>query len=63
MPHFYTSDSILGLVNGAVVEFYGFSDSHLNMQLPGSENSIASPPAYMLVKLLNEVGVDVSLHR
>ena len=61
MPHFYTSDSTLGLVNGAVVEFYGFADIHLDMQLAGSENNITGPPIYMLVKLLHDMDVNVSI--
>ena len=52
---------ILVLVNGAVVEFYGFPDSHLNTQVQGMENNITSPPAYMLVKLLHAVDVNVSI--
>ena len=59
MPQFYSSNSILGLVNGAVVEFYGFADTHLHVQLTGSENNITGPPTYMLVKLLHEVDVNV----
>jgi hypothetical protein len=61
MPHFYIFNSILGLVNGAVVEFYGFADTHLDVQLAGSENNITGPPTYMLVKLLHEVDVNVSI--
>ena len=61
MPHFYMSNSILGLVNGAVVEFYGFADTHLNIQLADSENNTTGPPTYMLVKLLHEVDVNVSI--
>ena len=61
MPHLYMSNSILGLVNGAVVEFYGFADTYLDVQLAGSENNITGPPTYMLVKLLHEVHVNVSI--
>src|SRR5436189_428766 len=59
MLHFYIPNSILGLVNGAVVEFYGFADTHLDVQLAGSENNITGPPTYILVKLLHEVDVNV----
>ena len=55
------TNSILGLVNGAVVEFYGFADTHLDVQLAGSENNITGPPTYMLVKLLHEVDVNISI--
>src|SRR5947207_15906585 len=61
MPHLYMSDSIQGLVNGAVVEFYGFADTHLDVQLPGSQNNITGPPTYILVKLLHDVDVNVSI--
>ena len=61
MPHFYISNSILRLVNGAVVEFYGFPNTYLDVQLTGLENNITGPPTYMLVKLLQEVDVNVSI--
>ena len=51
----------VGLVNGAVVEFYGFADIHLDVQLTDSENNITGPPTYMLVKLLHEVDVNISI--
>ena len=60
-PIFITSNSVLGLVNGAVVEFYGFADTHLDVQLAGSESNITGPPTYMLVKLLHEVDVNISI--
>ena len=44
-----------------MVEFYGFPDSHLITQVQGMENNITSPPAYMLVKLLHAVDVNVSI--
>ena len=44
-----------------MVEFYGFADTHLDIQLTGSENNITGPPTYMLVKLLHEVDVNVSI--
>src|SRR5277367_4583270 len=61
MLHFNMSNSILGLVNGTVVEFYGFSDTHLDVQLAGSANNITVPPTYMLVKLLHEIDVNVPI--
>ena len=57
------SNSILGLVNSAVVQFYGFANTHLDVQLAGSENNITGPPTYMLVKLLHEVNVNVFIPR
>ena len=61
MPHLYTSNSILGLVNGAVVEFYEFADTHLDVQLADSENKRTAPPTYMLIKLLHELDIAISI--
>jgi len=49
---------ITGLVNGAIVEFYGFADKHGVLI---KEEVIMTLPAYMLVKLKNDVGIDVHL--
>jgi hypothetical protein len=43
------------LVNGAIVELYGFVGA------PIHDEVIATPPAYMLVKLKYDVGVEVAL--
>ena len=59
MPHFYISNSILGLVNEAVIEFYEFADIYLNVQLADSENNIIESSAYMLIKLLHDVNVNI----
>jgi hypothetical protein len=53
-------DIPLGLVNGAIVEFYGFADSN------GSfirDETIVTPPIYMLIKLKHDVGVEIALPR
>ena len=46
-----------GLVNGAIVEFYGFADRDGALI---HDEIIATPPAYMLVKLKHDVGVEIS---
>ena len=46
-----------GLVNGAIVEFYGFADRDGALI---RDDIIATPPAYMLVKLKHDVGVEIS---
>ena len=46
-----------GLVNGAIVEFYGFADRDGALI---RDEIIATPPAYMLVKLKHDVGVEIS---
>jgi len=51
-------DIALGLVNGAVVEFYGFADSDGALI---RDEIIGTPPAYMLVKLKHDVGVEIAL--
>ena len=47
-----------GLVNGAIVEFYGFADRDGALI---HDEIIATPPAYMLVKLKHDVGVEIAL--
>jgi hypothetical protein len=48
---------MIGLVNGAVVEFYGFSDvSEIEKQ-----NHIVSGPQYMLVKIIHDTGRQIQL--
>jgi len=51
-------DIPLGLVNGAIVEFYSFADSNGPLI---HDDIIATPPAYMLVKLNHDVGVEIAL--
>ena len=51
-------DISLGLVNGAIVEFYGFADSDGALI---RDEIIATPPAYMLIKLKHDVGVEIAL--
>ena len=51
-------DIPLGLVNGAIVEFYGFADSDGALI---RDEIIATPPTYMLVKLKHDVGVEIAL--
>ena len=51
-------DIPLGLVNGAIVEFYGFADS--NGALIRDE-IITTLPTYMLIKLKHDVGVEIAL--
>jgi len=48
---------VTGLVNGAIVEFYGFADRDGALI---RDEIIATPPAYMLVKLKHDVGVEIS---
>ena len=52
-----TIDISLGLVNGAIVEFYGFADSDGALI---RDEIIATPPAYMLIKLKHDVGVEIA---
>ena len=47
-----------GLVNGAIVEFYGFADRDRALI---RDDIIVTPPAYMLVKLKHDIGVEISL--
>ena len=49
---------ITGLVNGGIVEFYGFADKHGVLI---EDEVITTLPAYMLVKLSHDVGIDVHL--
>jgi len=51
-------DIPLGLVNGAIVEFYGFADSDGALI---RDEIIVTPPAYMLIKLNHDVGVEIAL--
>ena len=51
-------DICLGLVNGAIVEFYGFADSDGALI---RDEIITTPPAYMLIKLKHDVGVEIAL--
>ena len=51
-------DISLGLVNGAIVEFYGFADSDGALI---RDEIIATSPAYMLIKLKHDVGVEIAL--
>ena len=51
-------DIPLGLINGAIVEFYGFADS--NGALIRDE-IIATLPTYMLIKLKHDVRVEIAL--
>src|SRR6266496_4174599 len=52
-------DIPLGLVNDAIVEFYGFADSDGALI---RDEIIATPPTYMLVKLKHDVGIEIALH-
>ena len=51
-------DIPLGLVNGAIVEFYGFADRDGALI---RDEIIATPPTYMLIKLKRDVGVEIAL--
>ena len=51
-------DIPLGFVNDAIVEFYDFLDSYGALI---HDEIIATPPAYMLIKLKHDVGVDIAL--
>src|SRR5436305_12316811 len=51
-------DILLRLVNGAIVEFYGFADSD---EILIRDEIIVTPPAYMLIKLNHDVGVEIGL--
>ena len=48
----------LGLVNGVIVELHGFVDEN-GALIP--DEIIATPPAYMLVKLKHDVGLQIAL--
>ena len=48
---------MLGLVNGAIVEFYGFADNDGSLI---RNRIIPTPPGYMLIKLKHDVGVQVA---
>ena len=47
-----------GLFNGAIVEFYGFAERDGALI---RDEIIATPSAYMLVKLKHDIGVEVAL--
>ena len=49
---------ITGPVHGAIVEFYGFADKHGVLI---QDEVITTLPAYMLVKLRHDVGIDIHL--
>lgn len=49
---------MIGLVNGAIVEFYSFVDRDGALI---RDEIITTLPAYMLVKLKHEVGVEIAL--
>jgi hypothetical protein len=49
---------ITTLVNGAIIEFYGFADKDGGLI---QDEVITTLPAYMLVKLKHAVGIDVHL--
>src|SRR6266496_4161371 len=51
-------DIPLGLVNGAIVEFYGFADRDGTLI---HDEIIVTPPTYMLVKLKHDIGVEIAL--
>ena len=51
-------DIPLGLVNDAVVEFYGFADSNGGLI---RDEIITTPPAYILNKLKHDIGVEITL--
>jgi len=50
------TNSTIGLVNGAGVEFYGFSDS-----LGSLPTQVIRPPKYMLVRVLEGPGSEITL--
>ena len=51
-------DIDLGLVNGAIVEFYGFADNDGALI---HDEIITTPPVYMLIRLKDDVGVDIAI--
>ncbi len=51
-------DIPLGLVNGAIVEFYGFVDRDGTLI---RDEIIVTPPTYMLVKLKHDIGIEIAL--
>src|SRR5436305_13261008 len=63
MSHFYISNFILGLVNGAMIEFYEFADIYLTVQLGDAENNIIRFSAYMFIKLLHDVNVNIFIFK
>src|SRR5205809_719625 len=51
-------DIPLGLVNGAIVEFYGFANRDGTLI---HDEIITTPPSYMLLKLKRDVSVEIAL--
>ena len=51
-------DIPLGLVNGAIVEFYSFADSDGALI---HDEIIVTLPTYMLVKLKHDIGIEITL--
>ena len=51
-------DIPLRLVNGAIVEFYGFADRDEALIY---DEIITTPPAYILIKLKHDVGIEIAL--
>lgn len=51
-------NTFLGLVNGAILEFYGFADRDGALI---HDEIIVTPPAYMLIKVKHDIGIEIGL--